>query len=173
MPTSRCRSPRPRHDRLVRLGVVVHLERRVLVVQPVQALLQLLFVARGSSRAPPSAIGLRGTRSAADAPDAGASTACRSCACSRSLATQPMSPACSLGISMRSLPCAMRQVVQLLGAAARGVVQLLAVVDRAGEEAEEGDVADVRLGHRLEDVRRRTARRPWRGSRPSRPLRRP
>ena len=32
------------HDRLVRLGVVVHLERRIFVVQAVKALLQLLFV---------------------------------------------------------------------------------------------------------------------------------
>src|SRR5678809_536647 len=45
-----------------------------------------------------------------------------------------------------------REVVQLLGATARDVVQLVAVGDRAGEEPEEGDVTDVWLGHRLEDV---------------------
>ena len=94
------------HDRLVRLGVVVHLERRIFVVQAVQALLQLLFVGavgrvHRHRRSVP-----RGTRSAADAPDAARVDSVSLVCVFRSLATQPMSPACSLGISMRSLPCA-------------------------------------------------------------------
>src|SRR5213079_3184664 len=61
---------------------------------------------------------------------------------SRSLATTPMSPACSSGISTRSFPTLTRRVVDVL-----------AVLDGPRVHSEKRHVAHMRLGDRLEHLR--------------------
>ena len=128
-----------------------------------EALLQLFLVVRASSRAPRTSRSARGTGSAAAAPDARCVDSVSFVCVLRSFATQPMSPAWSSGTSMRSLPCAMREVVQLLDAVARGVVDLLPVGDACPRRCGRYDTSptcgsDVRLEHeRGERARRRSA----------------
>jgi hypothetical protein len=45
-----------------------------------------------------------------------------------------------------------REVIELLGDAVLRVPDFLAVLDRAGVDPEQGDIANVRLGNDLEDV---------------------
>ena len=86
------------------------------------------------------------------------------CVC-LSLATTPMSPACSRVHLDALLAQRDREVASFSALLARGVHDLLAVHDRAAEHPEERELADVRLGRGLEDERRERAVVVGRGAR--------
>ncbi len=140
----------PRHHRLVRLGDVVHLERRILVVQTVQTRLELLLVvARGGVHGEgddrlrkvnlrePNGVLLRGERVVRV----------------RVLELGDAADVARVELlhldAVASLPH--REMPELLHDVARGVVHLLPVHHHPRQDAEEGDVTHVRLRLRLED----------------------
>ena len=103
----------------------------------------------------------------AGAPDARASRACRSCACCAAWRRSRCRRRAAAATSMRSRPCAIDRWFSFSAPLRVALYSSSPLCDRAGEEAEDADVADVRLALRLEDERGERARRRWRGSRPS------
>ena len=70
-----------------------------------------------------------------------------------SLATAPMSPACSSVTGSMVLPIETADVRQALGGAAAGVDQIGVVLHHAGDHLEVSDAAGERIGDGLEDER--------------------
>ena len=69
-----------------------------------------------------------------------------------------MSPADQLGRRQLLLAARVEHLADALFVAARQAVDARVAVDRAGEDPEVGNLADVRIGHGLEDERRPAGR---------------
>ena len=158
---SRCSSPMPEMIGLAGLLVGAHPEGRVFLRQPLQGVAELLLVGLGSwARWPPRSPARGSASPRARSGTSGSHSVSpggrRSCSPTRGRDVAGVDLVDLLAL----VGVHLHQPADALALAAWSALStLVAGLDRAGVDAEEGQLADVGVGHDLERQRRRTARR--------------
>ena len=148
----------PRSEGLVRLVVALDAQRRVLVLSRCSAVASLSSSAwvRADRRSPSTGGGLVGWAAPRRACPSGASVS--PVAVSASLATAAMSPAGDLDAGSCSLPRIGDRPCSRSSAPDRGFTRWSSALERARQHLEQRELADVRVGDRLEHERSGSAR---------------